>query len=393
MAAITLAQMLKRPMVLGVFSRVKETGTFFQRFFGISPQSAETENFGFNTTGVYEIFDHSATLAQPRAAKVGPAKVSKKPIGQAMATVLRFYEAITLEYEDIFGTRGIGQNYDSPLEERGQTYVAKQMMYMAERQANAMEFMISRMFRGGFSITLPASGASADSYSLGELGASGAIDITFPIPAVNKNQIDAGTGSGLITATWATAGTAILSHMLSINKAAERQTGYPIKHCFLNTTTYTYMLANTQLQTVRGTAMRAFEQFREQLISTTGAERQSGFSVVFPSMPQFTWHIYDGVSVVATQTDPDPRTTSNTSLFIPDNVVIMTPEPGDWMGKATRDEPIKETDDGAVVIKSGLDSWSYGTNDPPGEEVRFLNNFVPVLYVPRAVYYATVIGF
>ncbi len=388
--AITLNQMLKRPTVLGVYSRVKESGTFFQRFFQLGPQFASRWwNMGSVNTAAYDIFDHSATMAQPRAPKVGPAKIARKPIGQAFATTCRFYEALTIDFEDVYGTRPLGGQFGGPLDERGQSYIANQLMYQAERQANSMEFMISRMFRGGFSITM-----GSENFTLGELG-GGTIDVTFPIPAVNKNQLDMGTGTNIIDASWATASTKILNHLWAINKAAERQTGYPIKHLFMNSTTWTYIYNNTQVGAIRGTAMPVFGNWTRQRTPTTGADRDSGFTFTLPAAPGFLFHVYDAVSVVATQTDPEVRTTSNTSLYIPDNVVIMTPDPGvgTWYGGATKEEVIKETDDSAPRTITGMETWNYGTNDPPGQEMRMINNFCPILLVPYATIYATVAGF
>jgi hypothetical protein len=329
----------------------------------------------------YDIYGHSMTKAQPRAPKIGPARIPPKPIGTAMVTVARFYESIPFDYEDVYGLRGIGT---MELDARGEGWVARQKMYMAERQINALEFMISRMFiYGGYSLTFADEGSL-----MGEKGA-GQIDITYPIPAANIGTVD-----GIFTDLWSAAGTKVIQQMLALNAVSERTTGLPIRHLFMNSITYAYLLANTQLQVVRGTAMPIFSDFREQSIATTGGSRRSGFSVRFPAMPLYEVHVYDGVSVPA-DTDPasDARTTANTTKYIPDGKVLMTPDPmpGGWHGLATTAEPIRETDTSPVVVKEGLDSWSFPKNDPPGEELRVLNNVSPVLFIPGSVFVATVL--
>ncbi len=81
-------------------------------------------------------------------------------------------------------------------------------------------------------------------------------------------------------------------------------------------------------------------------------------------------------------------------MYIPDNIAIITPEPapGEWYGSVSCSEPIRENDNAEVIYPNGLHSWSYPTNDPPGVEMRTLHNFAPLLYNPKATFYATVIS-
>lgn len=376
---ITLQQMLARPMVLGAFSRVSTAPAYLQQFFRMNPTSPATISGGLNRTFAYDIYGHSLTMAQARPPKIGPAKIAPKPIGTAMATIMRFYEAIPFYYGDVYGLRGLGT---MEIDQRGEAYVARQKLYMAERQVNALEFMISRMFRGGFSITV-----TNESFILGEKGA-GTVDVDYNLPANNSGNLN-----GIIDANWDLAGTKIINQLLNLNAEAELQTGFPIRHIFINSKTYGYLLANTQMQTVRGTALPIFNNYRTRFIQTAaGPQRESGFDVQFPSIPNITFHVYDGASVVSSQTDPATRTSVNTSKYIPDGRALLVPEPdpGGWHGLATCGEPIKETDDAQPEIKEGLNSWSYGINDPPGEELRVLNNLLPVLFVPAAPFWATI---
>ena len=377
----TLNTLLRHPYVLGVISRLKPAGTAFQQFYNMGAASVSTEPANINRHVVYDIFDHTRTNAQGRSPMVGPSRIPAKPIGQAHATAMRMYESITFPYEKVYSIRQLG-GQPGPLDARGQSWVMRQMGYMAERMANSIEFMISRMFRGGFSITI-----DGDNWTLGELG-SGTVDVPYQIPATNKTDLD-----GIIDAEWDLAGTKIIDHMLEVNKRSQLLTGYEIKHVWINSTTYKYMLANTQLQAVRGTAMRVFDQFAPNNVSTAdGGSRSIGFNVMFPAMPQFMFHVYDGTSVVSSQTDPAANTTSTDSYYVPDGVAIMTPEAelGGWHGMYHGAEPIRENDEDESTLKEGLASWTKRMNDPPGEELRVLHNLVPLLYNPKSVFYATV---
>jgi hypothetical protein len=382
---VSFDQMLRTPYVTGVVSRVKPAGRAFQQFYSMSPTDSPSEQpmAPGQRHLVYDIFDNTRTNAQLRAPMVGPAHISAKPIGQSHATAVRMYEAIQFPYEKVYGTRDLGGQYGT-MNATGKSWVARQQMFAANRMTNAVEFMVSRMFRGGFSVTM-----SGDQATFGEYSASGyTFNVEYNIPAGNKTDI-----GGIIDVAWSNAASKIINHMLEINKYSQLLTGYEIKHCWINSTTFKNMIANTQLNTVRGTAMRVFEEYKAALVETNGEARNIGFQVVFPAMPQFIWHIYDGTSVVSSQTDPATHTTSNNSLYIPDNICIMTPEPepGGWYGHATCSEVIKENDISPPTIKTGLEAWSYPMNDPPGEEMRMLLNYVPLLYVPKSVFYATVI--
>ena len=384
MAAITLSQMLQHPYVLGVFSRLLPAGLQFQNVYGATATSTATEPLNLNRHCVYDIFDNTRTNAVVRPPMVGPHKRGPKPVGQSSATALRLYESMPFPYEKVYGMRALGGQFGA-LDSTGQNWVARQMSYAAARFANAIEFMQSRVFRGGFSVTV-----NGDEWVLGELSASGyTFNVDYQIPSGNKTTV-----GGIIDAEWDLAATKIVNHMLELNKYSQLLTGYEIRHCWINSSTFKHMLANTQLSSVRGTAMRMFEDYQRTLVQTNGAARNIGFTVTFPSMPQFLWHIYDATSVVASQTDPamGANTTSTDALYVPDGKMICTPEPepGGWHGMYHAAEVIRETDESAPTIKAGLSSWSTPTNHPPGEELVMLHNLVPLLYNPWSVFYVDV---
>lgn len=378
---ITMSQMLQHPFVAGVFARLKPAGRAFQQFYGMEAGSSPTEPLNLNRHIVYDIMDPTRTNAQVRPPSSGPAKIAPKPIGQSSATAIRLFESIPFPYEKVWGMRALGGQFSGPLDKTGQSWVTRQIAFGAARFANAIEFMVSRMFRGGFGVLM-----SGEEWTLCELGA-GTFDVAYNIPATNKTDIN-----GIIDAEWDLAATKIVNHMLEINKYSQLLTGYEMRHAWINSTTFEYMLANTQLASVRGTAHRVFEQYQQQIVATNGAARAIGFTTMFPSLPQFVWHVYDATSVVATQTDPAANTSANNSLYIPDGKMILTPEPelGGWHGMYHCAEIVRENDDSEPKIKSGLSSWSVRTNYPPGEELTMLHNLVPLLPVPSAVFYADV---
>lgn len=380
MAVVSLQQMLSRPSIQGVFNRTSSAPLFFQELLRARPTDTPTVNFGDQRTGFYDTWRHTLTSAQLRAPKVGPNRIPFKPTGTAQVTVARIYESTPYDYGDIFGLRGYGTG---ELDARGQQIVARQNLYLAARVRNAVEFMLANMFRKGFSIVQGEEG-----FTLGALGA-GTVDVSYPIPAANVDTI--ATVSG-VTGDWGTSSTKVKDQLLAINARAEMLTGLPIRHLIMNSKTYGKLEALTQLATLRGTALPVFSDFMGTQVDSNTGRRSSGFTVFFPAMPQFLIHVFDGV-YTTTQLDPSTRTTGTTTKYIPDDRVIAIPEidPGGWHGHATCQEPIrKDKYSKGYEMVSGMDSFSWPIDEPPGEELRVLLNYVPVLFNPDAVYYLTV---
>lgn len=388
---MSLQQMLRTPFVLGVFNKVNAAGALFQQMMKIGPTDPATEPVqGENRHILYDIFNPTRTNAQVRMPGTPPAKIPAKNIGQASATLVRLCESEEFAFSKIYGTRDLGEQYGTGnLSSTGEGYVTRQISYLAQRMQNAVEFMISRMFRGGFSVTAGSTNGMSDKWVLGEKSASGyTFNVSYDIPAGNLTNL-----GGIIDAEWDLADTKILNHMLEINKYSQLLTGYEISDIYINSSTYKQMLANTQLASVRGTAMRLFEEFKAQSVNTvTGESRNIGFSIIFPAMPQFRWHVYDGTSVVDTQVDPATHSTSNNSLYIPDGKAIMTPPliPGTWYGSATCEEIVREQGEWSPpVMKRGFSAWKRPLQYPPGEALDSLLNYVPLLYNPSAIFYPT----
>lgn len=381
--AITLHEMTKTPFVLGTFSRLKAAGLALSNFYGMGPNTAATE-VSPRRSLVYDLFDNTRTMARGRGPYVGPGKTAPKRSGQATAHAMRLYEAIPLMYERIFQSRPLGGQIGE-IDPTGAAYVLRQQKFMAQRFMNAIEFMVSRMFRGGFSILV-----DGDDWILKELGA-GTIDVEFPIPASHKSQLAVtAAGTDVITAPWDDPTAAIVQQLLELNKASERETGYVQRHIWINSTTYGWLLNNEQLRDIRGTANRIFDVQTGNQIETTDGAREQGYVVQFGACPQFLFHVYDSVSHVGYNVDSD--TAAELSMYIPDGKALITPDPapGEWYGSVTCSEPIRENDIAEVIYPNGLHSWSYPTNDPPGVEMRVLHNYSPLLYNPKAVYYATI---
>ena len=257
---------------------------------------------------------------------------------------------------------------------------------MTQRFRNSREFMISRMLRGGFGVL-----QTGESWVPVEKGA-GTFDVDYNLPSEHLEQLDLGTGSDIIDAGWQTASTDVVAQILNINKAFERLHGRPLRHIWINSTTFEMLLGNTSLQNVAGTAYRIFDSLTARQMKSDDGIPDSGFDVVFRGLPLQTFHIYDGVLNVNQTVDSD--TAANSSLFIPDNHAIFMPDPRpDWVGYINSSEFVKENimDNGKQVY--GFHSWTTNVIDPAGVELKMIDNGLPVLYVPKCLAYGEVANF
>lgn len=385
--AVTVDQLLRsNHFIQGVHSRIGATGNVFQSAY-IPNRNMSTEPPlppGFSTIG-WDLFDNTRTVSEVRPELSGPARVIKKPIGHNTATLVRSYEAMLFETNRIAGFRPLGKPIGT-LSPQGQEYVARQLKFLLQKQYNMREFMLNRMLRGGFDIKSQV----GDRQILTEAG-SGQISVDYQIPAANKTQLALGAAAAnLITATWAAAGTDVIGQWLSIQQAQERQCGLPPEWAWITSIMLGYLINNTALRNAGGSAFRVWEMMQNRDMTTLDGLRQRGVDVIFRALPQVTFKTYDGVLNI--EQDRDSLDIADCSLFIPNTAVIITPKPGEWMGQAVGQEYFIEQYGQNEVMKTATHNFARRELKPtPGTDVHVWSKSLPLLYIPKAVLYATTV--
>ncbi len=381
---IAIHQLLQSPVINKVVSRIAVRDAVMQRFFGLQIGSSSLSRQSGRHVG-WDIFDRTRLLAKGRAPNAAPATISRKAVGHQSTQVFRMSEKIHLFQDEIFRTRPLGTAIGN-VDLRGQDYVRRQVEYATQRFRNAREFMVSRIPRGGFGVIL-----SGEDWILTEYtDANATFTVGYQVPSANQDQLELGTGADVIDAPWSDPSARIINQILGVEKAMERLNGWPVRHIWINGTTFSWLLENIQLQNVGGTAYRIFESLSRRESDADGKGFPStGFDVVFRGLPLQTFHVYNGVLNV--NEDVDSTAAADSSLFIPDGKAIFTPEPSsEWIGGIEGSEIVAENlmDSGKEVF--GFHNWSTRCIDPAGWEMKFLDNFVPALYIPSAMCYATV---
>ncbi len=385
---ITIHQLFQTPTITGVISRIKTPLSLLQNFYNLQTGGSASQNHPGRNIG-WDIFDSTRTIAQVRAPGSGPGTTSQKPVGHVSAQVMRLHEKIPILQEYVARTRPPGSQFGT-LDGNGMAYVRRQIEYGTRRFRNAREFMVSRMFRGGFGVKV-----TGEQWDLVESDDANALfTIDFQIPAANKTYLELGSGANIITSPWDDPSTSIMTQLYGINRAYERLHGWPLKHIWLNSTAIPWLMNNMEFQAVGGSAYRIFDSLTRREVKSEEGRPDTGYEIVFRAVPQFNFHIYDGVLGAASPTTIDGTAEADVSRIIPDNRALFTPEPNsEWCGLVNGSEYVAENimDQGKEVY--GFHNWTTRTIDPAGWELKFLDNCLPALFIPKAVSYGTIAGF
>ena len=387
--ALHIDQLLRTPYVIGVKSRIKATGAVFQNFYGLGSEGAVTEPPlpPGHDIAVWHYFDNTRTVGTIRPRLSGPSRPIAKPAGVAHAVPLRFYEALSFDYNTIAGYRALNKPIGF-LSSQGEDWVTRQMGYLLQRHQNLREVAAARMIvNGGFDIKTSGNGHTHTVVATGD----GQISVNYQIPANHKTQIALDTGgANVFTTSWANAAAdAILQHAI-LRQVAERESGYTLKHVWITSKQAVNLINNTGLRNAGGSAFRVWESYVQQQMQTLQGMRERSADLVFRALPDWTFHCYDGV--INLDQERDSTAEADTSLFIPNDGAIYTPEPGDWLGNIVAQEIVIEQHAGQPQTVTGLPQWKRRLIEPiPAEELHLLDNFLPILYVPKAVYQATTV--
>lgn len=340
--ALTFEQMMQSPFILRVVNRIQTPLSLFQQFLGIVAGSSggmgATDSVRGRDAG-YDIFDSTRQFSGARAPMTGPRRVKKKVIHHQSVQLMRSFESIDILDEDVYKSRPLGgqigtQNVDV----RGMNHIRRQITFMTQRCRNQREWMVSRMFRGGFNIKSDG----GDNFNLLEYDAAAtdSIPINFQVPATHLGGLDMGTGTDILT-NWGSAAADIIGQCYRINAAMTRIHGRPLKHVWINSATFLNLQNNTNIRTIGGDAFTVFNSLNRRSGQSIEGIPDAGFDVVFRSMPLWTFHVYDGV--LSSDGVTEGIAVADTAKLVPDNYAIFLPDPSDeWAGLIEGSEVIRE---------------------------------------------------
>jgi len=366
----TLRELLHPVAIRKVISTIATPLSRFQDFYGTGIGGPYNQDIGGDVFS-WDIFDKTRKIANARPQGTGPERIIPQKIGQVSARAYRSHGSLKLLYAKIFRNRVLGGNMDmGNVDVSGQKYIKSQLQFAAQQYKNAREFMLNRLLRcSGFYLKI-----EGDQWIPTDTATSFKVDYKIPASQV-------GTVGGIFAGTWDEAAAPIHDELLALNAYTQQQTGYPIEHAWINSTMWGYLLKNTQIKGLAGTSNSPFAQYdRVDKYSEEGI-RDNGFVGVLRGIPWIHWHVYDGVLEVD----------GTESALVEPNKAIFTPAPSSmWLETYNGSELVLENTHSQPYEAFGFTNWHTHVIDPAAVELKFLDNSLPALYLPKAIFNATV---
>ena len=375
--AVTLMELLASYTQLGVYSHIRAQGDRLQRFFGM-------EIGGKNNTGAYSrgrmfaynYFDNTRNVATFRSPGTGPATVTQQVVGQVVGNFGRTHEKLILPYEMLGNLRPIDAN--APLDADGQKYIARQQKFLYQKFVNAREVAVRAMMNGylGWIINNADAGTMTPVYS------GGGIHTNFNVPAGNLNQLQDSGGNTILTTGWQNASANIPANLAVIEQTSEYQTSDPISHVWTDSSVWNYVLNNSAVQQLGGSAATAYVSWDMEEEKGPDGNPIRYFKARLKCYPHLLWHIYNaGLNVNGTFT-----------RFFNGTQAVFVPEPSDeWVSMGIGSEFVIEYPGQAAEEQKGFFAWGKTSDEPAAINLLALDNFGPLLFRPSSQFAAVVV--
>ena len=221
--------------------------------------------------------------------------------------------------------------------------------------------------------------------------------IDYGIPSTNKGQLPvprfntsgAVVNNPIISASWATTSTDILTQINALKQVAVLQTGFPLVHAFCGINVKTYLFNNTE--------------YKDYMKRNMGAQEALIKNKIVDGFGDFQWHeMYESFY---SQDLPNPGaalSANNAIPIFPADAIVFTPDFDEpWYELIEGSFPIP-TDaitakDAMELMESLEEAYGHfgfakmGVDKQPSTIVEFQGDtFLPAILVPYSVYIATV---
>ncbi len=402
MASISLHELLTPQVILKAVSRIRKFQGRLGRWIGFQPNRFNPDNvslegpntrYGETRFASFRLDDVTRVVGKARPPGTGPASVAVNPVGDVRVSCARFHEKVRLLGEFLGNLSPIiGPN--SQVDTGGQSYIARQTVHLAEKYNNTVELLTTGMFQDNLYFQL------AGDNLLPVIGAPTApalgIQIPFQLPSGNKNQLNLlGTGN-ILNIGWQNTGAPLIKNCLQVQAAMTQLSGYQPRHFWMNSLGWYNVLLNQEVRNTAGSANTPFAEYDRVPEMAVDGMPQPEFAAQLRGIPWVTWHIADDVLVTGGDIDPTWSTSTGTTTIkvIPDNTMIIAPDPSpDWTEMYHGAEWVSENAGQPMVLKRGYTFWKEWVTQPSCIELISLMNAIPLLYVPKAVAFATCAGF
>jgi len=311
---VILQDLLMASFVRGVISRVRPSTYYLSRSLGFQidgPNINATKTTG--RTYTYDIYDSTRRIQNARHPSSPAGTISLNPVGTNTVTLGTFKEKIGLDYGQLLQIRKLGEGASSQ-DRMGATYISKQVATLRERCDNLREFLAGVLFRGGkygFFI-------SGDDFVPTYDYANAQIVVDLKIYSENlligdsfAAGLQMGSGSNIVTATWATAATDIPLQLDGIDSAFQDIYGAPLRRITCGSDVWNNVINNDKIRQIAGTSNISADFSQTDDVGPDGTK--SGAIICrLKARPWLEWYVWNGsLSVAAT----NATTFSNVKLL------------------------------------------------------------------------------
>lgn len=387
--ASDVLSILTPSVVTKIVSRIKTPGSVFSRFFGMNIGGPNVEQI-WGRTYTYDLYDNVRSVARGRLPGGAAGTVSANPIGNVQVTLARSAEKLPMTYDKVNQIRQIGASA-GVADRMGKNYIDRQAMTMKQRAENFREFIVcGALFNGGI-------------YGFFQNGddlvptldrSSTYISVDHRIPSGNiltggsfASGLQMGTGSDIITATWATASTDIPYQLEGINIGFMSQVGSPLRFIFVDPLTKMYILQNDKVRQLAGTSNTPFATYEKMPLKNPDGSDSSLETFTLKGCPNYTFissaHRLDLASGSATSV-------SSTQMLKDSYATFMIEPDKTWFQIVEGSEIVKDNDLAPPAERTGFYSWIMEKADPARFELHTLQSVGLEINVPKGLAWARV---
>lgn len=362
-----LSRVLQREYVNARISRIRVQNTLLQNLFGCQ-QGGANERQSPVRSGSVDIFDETRDIASATLPGTENMHRERFPVGHFQFNIPRHAGQIDMLLEHLNQLRPIG-GPAGEVDTGGQKYILDQERNQKMTVTNLREFQIAAMLRGSYTWTRSGRELVHDF-------SGGSTTVDYQIPASHKNQIDPGSGD-IIGVSWDNPGAPIVRDLFALNQFSIEETGRAIEKCICNSTVWGKIVTNTEVQNLAGAV-------NNPVASETRSKEDNATVARLVAVPWLEFNIYDhGLNVGTNKT--------YTRLIADTQASFVTSLDGQVVNNYICNEPIVDPISKSISYPYG-EYYDYGLNENPAVyRLRSFYNGLPVLFIPKTIFNATVV--
>ncbi len=379
-----------------VVREIAGTSSYLLNRFAMQPGGMNT-SLTRKRADSYDVFNDSRRLTQFRGEAEQSAVANRQSAGTVFYKVPRFAEHVTLLIEEIHNQRPLGGT-GGVIDEMGEQEVSRQRRIVGQAVANTRLGLLGGMLRGELFFHEDAGG---DVTFIEYDSTTPTFTLNFGNRTVgNESQLDMtdrlGTsifGSDIIDVGWENQGADIVQQLMRVNAAFKRKTGTRLELGIMNSSLWTFLVNNNNLQVNAGIANSPFVEFFRRDGNANNSLPDTEFEARFAAMPWMRFIISDEIIETGA-----PGSTVDTNI-IPDDHIWLGPDPAMARNKGFFEmleyaQPTRDRAGSPLVPRRGMYAWVNDDEyDPPVTKLHSQDNALPVMYIPEATAFAKVANF